>query len=83
MRRRITFDESSHAGQHVFEEILSVHEALQKLEEADPQGSRVVQLRFFGGLTVEETARVMEVAESTVYRSWEHARSWLHREIAG
>jgi DNA-directed RNA polymerase specialized sigma24 family protein len=65
------------------DDVLAVHEALVKLEALDPQGSRVVELRFFGGLTAAETARVLEVAESTVYLAWEHARAWLFREISG
>jgi len=81
-RRPITLDENAHAGRHAFDEVLAVHEALDRLAEVDPQGSRVVELRFFGGLTAEETAHAMGVAESTVYRAWEHARSWLFREIA-
>jgi RNA polymerase sigma factor (TIGR02999 family) len=81
-KRPITLDEDAHAGQHASDEVIAVHEALEKLTEIDPQGGRVVELRFFGGLTAEETAKSMGVAESTVYRSWEHARSWLFREIA-
>jgi RNA polymerase sigma factor (TIGR02999 family) len=81
-RRRVPLDETAHAGRHAAEEIVAVHEALEKLEAVDPQGSRVVQLRFFGGLTAEETARVMDLAPSTVYRVWEHARTWLFREIS-
>lgn len=80
--RRVTFDESSHAGLHAADEVLAVHEALTRLEEIDTQGARVVELRFFGGLTAAETARVLGVAESTVYLAWEHARSWLFREMA-
>jgi RNA polymerase sigma factor (TIGR02999 family) len=80
--RRITLDENAHAGRHASDEVIAVHEALDRLARVDPQGSRVVELRFFGGLTAEETANVMGVAESTVYRAWEHARSWLFREIA-
>jgi RNA polymerase sigma factor (TIGR02999 family) len=80
--RRVAVDRATHAGRHAAEEVLAVHEALEKLERVDPQGSRVVQLRFFGGLTAEETARVLDLTERTVFRVWEHARSWLHREMA-
>ena len=80
---RITLDENAHAGDHATEEVLAVHEALERLEDVDRQGSRIVELRFFGGLTMEETARVMGIAEATAYRSWNHARAWLYREIAG
>ena len=82
-RAKVTLDESAHAGKHVTTEIIAVHEALEKLEAIDPQGSRVVELRFFGGLTMEEAARILGIAEATAYRSWNHARAWLYREIAG
>jgi len=62
-------------------EILAVHEALEKLEAIDPDRSRVVELRFFGGLEMEEIAAVLGVAERTVYRSWNTARAWLFREM--
>lgn len=81
-RKRITLDEHLHAEPRTPDDVVAVHEALVKLEAVDPQGSRVVELRFFGGLTGAETARVMGVAESTVYRAWEFARAWLFREMA-
>ena len=81
-RRKMTLAEDAQADHDAPEEILAVHEALDRLALVDPQGGRVVELRFFGGLTAEETAKVMGVAESTVYRAWEHARSWLYREIS-
>ena len=86
-KRAVTFDEvrpgaSSSDSGIPLHEVLAVHEALEKLEQIDPQGARVVELRFYGGLTAEETARVLGVAESTVFRSWLHARTWLYREIA-
>jgi RNA polymerase sigma factor (TIGR02999 family) len=57
--------------------------ALQKLATLDPDQSRLVELRFFGGLTVEETAQVMGISPATVKRSWSSARAFLHREISG
>jgi len=81
-RRPVTLDDNAHAGRHASEELIAVHEALDRLAAVDPQGGRVVELRFFGGLTAEETAQVMGIAPSTVYRAWEHARSWLYREIS-
>ncbi len=57
--------------------------ALQKLAALDPDQSRMVELRFFGGLTVEETAQVMGTSPATVKRSWSSARAFLHREISG
>ena len=62
-------------------DILAIHEALKRLEEVSPERARVVELRFFGGLSNEETARVLGVTDRTVYRMWQFARAWLHREI--
>lgn len=64
-------------------DLLAVHLALQELEELDPQQSRVVELRFFGGLTIEETAEVMGLGHATVEREWKMARSWLRHELGG
>ena len=61
--------------------MLAINDALDKLAQVDPQKSRIVELRFFGGLTTEETARVLEVTTRTVERHWTTARAWLAREI--
>jgi len=62
---------------------LALDRALQKLEQQDPEQGRIVELRFFGGLTVEETAAVMGVSPSTVKRDWALAKGWLYRELTG
>ena len=62
-------------------EILSLDEALKGLEALDPRQARIVELRFFGGLTVEETAEVAGVGTATVKREWRTARAWLRREL--
>jgi RNA polymerase sigma factor (TIGR02999 family) len=80
---RTTLDESSLSLAAPDEEILSVHEALEKLETEDPDLARVVKLRYFAGLTVAETAAALGVSESGVKRSWRCARAWLFREIGG
>lgn len=64
-------------------DLLAVHLALQQLEKLDSQQSRVVELRFFGGLTIEETAEVMGLGHATVEREWKMARSWLRHELQG
>ena len=64
------------------EYVLAVDEALQRLTEIDPQAGRVVELRFFGGLAVEEIAQVLGVSSRTVKRDWQMAKAWLLREIA-
>jgi RNA polymerase sigma-70 factor, ECF subfamily len=63
--------------------LVALDEALQGLAQIDPRKARVVELRFFGGLSVEETAEVLNVSGVTVMRDWSTARAWLYREIAG
>lgn len=63
------------------EDIIALEDALQKLESFDSRLSKVVELRFFAGLTVEETANVLECSAATVKREWSLAKSWLFREI--
>ena len=58
-------------------------DALRALEERDARKAQIVELRFFGGLTLEEIAEVLGVAPITVSREWAKARAWLHREVAG
>jgi RNA polymerase sigma-70 factor (ECF subfamily) len=62
-------------------DLLQLEDALQCLEQHDPQQARVVELRFFGGLTVEETAEVLSISPRTVKRDWAVARAWLHGEL--
>ncbi len=62
-------------------ELLSLDEALRRLESEDTEAHRVVMLRFFGGLTIEEAAQVMGVSVRTAKRNWSYARAWLQREL--
>ena len=62
--------------------LLPLDEALNELAEIDPQQSRIVELRFFGGLTIEETAEVMKVSSDTIKREWAMARAWLRQTLA-
>jgi len=64
-------------------DIVALDEALERLAEIDEQQSRIVELRFFSGLTVEETAEVLSISTATVKRDWSMAKAWLHREISG
>jgi RNA polymerase sigma-70 factor, ECF subfamily len=64
-------------------DMISLDQALVKLAGLDPTQSRMVELRFFGGLSVEETAEIMGVSPATVKRSWSSARAFLHREMTG
>jgi len=65
------------------EQIVAIDLALQRLAAADERKSRVFEMRFFGGLTVEEVAEVLRVAPNTVIRDWNFARAWLRRELGG
>jgi len=83
--RRMDLDEAMAAvpaGVDVVD-TLDLDRALEKLERLDPDGAKVVELRFFGGLTVEETAAVLGTSPATVKREWTIAKGWLHRELAG
>lgn len=65
------------------EELLSLNRAMESLEALDPNKARVVEFRYFAGLSIEETAEAMNISTATVKRHWEFARRWLHRELAG
>src|SRR6266571_1150925 len=62
-------------------DLLALHEALNELAEIDPQQSRIVELRFFGGLSIEETAEVIGVGHATIERDWKMARAWLRHKL--
>jgi RNA polymerase sigma-70 factor, ECF subfamily len=62
-------------------DLLALHEALNELAEIDPQQSRIVELKFFGGLSIEETTEVLGVSHATVERDWKMARAWLRRRL--
>jgi RNA polymerase sigma factor (sigma-70 family) len=62
-------------------ELVGLHDALNALAQLDPRKRQVVELRFFGGLSVEETAEVLKVSAETVMRDWKLARAWLRREL--
>jgi RNA polymerase sigma factor (TIGR02999 family) len=62
-------------------DLLALDEALKKLEEFDPRKTRLVELKFFVGLSLEETAELLDVSMATVKRDWQMAKAWLHREL--
>ncbi|MBV8810207.1 MAG: RNA polymerase subunit sigma-70, partial [Acidobacteriaceae bacterium] len=64
-------------------EVIAVDEALKSLAKFDDRKSRIVELRFFGGLNAEETAEVLGISARTVHREWDLARAWLFRELRG
>ena len=63
-------------------DILGLDDALTRLAAADPQQARVVELRFFGGLSIEETAEALNISPATVKRDWTTAKAWLHHELS-
>ena len=79
--RKIPLDAAATIGAPVDVDLLALDDALTRLAAIDPQQSRVVELRFFGGLTMEETAEVMRISPATVGREWRMAKAWLFAEI--
>ena len=77
----ITLEEGVAAAPERDVNLLAIDEALTRLETVDPEKSRMVELRFFSGLSVEETAEVMGVSPRTIDRQWQTAKAWLHREL--
>lgn len=63
-------------------DVLSLHDALERLAEFDPQQARIVELRYFGGLTIEETAEVAGISAATVVREWTIAKAWLRAHLS-
>jgi RNA polymerase sigma factor (TIGR02999 family) len=78
---RTTFDEGALPAGDPLPDVVALDDALHALERVDPRKSRVVELRFFGGLSVEETAAVLNVSTDTVMRDWKFAKTWLFREL--
>lgn len=79
--RRASLDAVLLAGAATRSDILAIDEALEDLSEVDARKAKVVELRFFGGLTVEETAEVLNISADTVGRDWTFAKAWLMREL--
>jgi RNA polymerase sigma factor (TIGR02999 family) len=81
--QRVTLNEEAIPGDDRDVDVLSLEEALQRLAAMDDRKSRIVELRFFGGLTIEEAAEVLGIARSTVTEDWRLARAWLICELRG
>jgi RNA polymerase sigma factor (TIGR02999 family) len=79
---RVSLDETLMEGQEAPADITALDDALKALANFDERKSRVVELRFFGGLSVEETAEVLRVSVETVHRDWKLARAWLLRRLS-
>jgi len=78
---KVTFDEALAVSNEPRQDFVALDDALEALSKFDERKSRVVELRFFGGLTVEETASVVNVSPETVMRDWQLAKAWLRREM--
>lgn len=79
---QISLDEGLIVSDERSAEVVNVHEALERLAEFDARKSQIVELRFFGGLSIDETAEVLSVSPGTVMRDWTLAKAWLRREIS-
>ena len=78
---QLVLDEAISLPDHRPIDLIALDEALQSLEKLDPRQAKIVEYRFFGGLSIEETAYVLNVGESTVRREWTFAKAWFQREL--
>ncbi len=79
--RPVELDEAMVVSQERAAEVVALDEALTELEALDPKQGRIVELRFFGGLSIEETAKVLHLSPATIKREWSTAKAWLYREL--
>ncbi len=80
-RVRVSLDESIREGEGDSMDVLALHEALERFAALDPKLARLVELRFFGGLTIEETAEELGDSPASIKRGWKLAKAWLAREL--
>lgn len=79
---RLTLDEAAELSESKSVDVLALDDALKELAKLSPRQSRIVELKFFGGLSIGEVAGILDVSAATVERDWAVARAWLHREIS-
>ena len=82
-RKRLDIDAMDLATQATPDQLLAVDDALAKLAREDPAAARLVELRYFAGLTVAEAGKALGMSTATAYRHWKYARAWLHSELRG
>jgi RNA polymerase sigma factor (TIGR02999 family) len=82
-RKRLDIDAADLATRATPDQLLALDEALAKLAREDPAAARLVELRYFAGLTVEEAGKALGMSTATAYRHWKYARAWLHSELLG
>ena len=80
-QQRLSITGAGQIGEKPNLDLLSLHEALAELKAFDPQQERIVELRFFGGLSIDDTAEVLGIGHATVERDWKMARAWLRRKL--
>jgi RNA polymerase sigma factor (TIGR02999 family) len=82
-RKRLDVDAVDLATTATPDQLLALDEALAKLARGDPAAARLVELRYFAGLTVDEAGKALGMSTATAYRHWNYARAWLHGELLG
>jgi RNA polymerase sigma factor (TIGR02999 family) len=80
---RISLSEAAVVAEEQLTDLAAIHEALEKLEQVNPKAARVVELKFYGGLSGEEIAEVMKITPARVSQHWSVAKAWLKRELSG
>ena len=80
-RERLSITSAGQLAEKPEIDLLALHEALEELKSFDPQQERIVELKFFGGLSIDETAEVLGISHATVERDWKMARAWLRRKL--
>lgn len=79
--RKVPLDEAAAINDQRAEDLLALDEALNTLAAIDPRKSQIIELRFFGGLSIEETAEAMKISPITITREWRSAKAWLRRQM--
>jgi RNA polymerase sigma factor (TIGR02999 family) len=82
-RRRVDLDQAEAVAAALPEDLLALDEALERLSQHDPVAGKLVQLRYFAGLSIEQAAEVLGLSTATAYRHWTFARAWLHAQLVG
>ncbi len=80
--QQVSLDEAAFVSEGRSAEVVAIDDALTELEAWDKRKGKIVELRFFGGLSIEETAEVLKISPTTVEREWRSAKAWLHRAIS-
>ncbi|MGB7924176.1 MAG: sigma-70 family RNA polymerase sigma factor [Pyrinomonadaceae bacterium] len=80
---KLALDDIAEMAEEKATDMIALDEALTELEALDPQKSRIVELRFFGGLSIEETAEVLGLGTATIIRQWRMAKAWLYQSVTG